>query len=60
MKDRRVCERRSFNGNNPKNGECRKTIIEAGRRENTKDRRGSCRCELCLCRDVKNLREKEK
>jgi len=65
MKDRRKGERRSFTWdriypNHTFYGERRKTIIKAGRRANTKDRRGSCRCELCLCREVKNLREKDK
>ena len=64
MKDRRKGERRSFDGKKrivwtvPMEGEQeaiegierRKTIIKAGRRANTKDRRGSCRCELCLVR----------
>ena len=32
MKDRRKGERRSWDGKNPEKGECRKTIIKAGRR----------------------------
>jgi len=66
MKDRRVCERRSFTWDRKLpdillwNIERRKTITKAGRRANTKDRRGSCRCDGCLCWEVKNMREKEK
>jgi len=62
MKDRRIGERRTEKYTHWPSWyrERRKTIIKAGHRANTKDRRGSCRCDGCLCWEVKNMREKEK